>query len=100
MTGIKIVKPFNPCAGVRISFRAVCGGLKMRFCVQFACVLLLLSLVRTVSATIYNGNGATGFGGPIGNGSLSISDDGAGNITITTNAAGGNLGGHNVAFYL
>jgi hypothetical protein len=72
----------------------------MRLGIQFACVLLAVCLTRITSAAIYNGNGATGFGGPIGNGSLTITDDGAGNITITTNAAGGNLGGNNVAFYL
>src|SRR5438552_2066712 len=72
----------------------------MRLCIQSACVLFVLCLARTASATIYTGNGATGFGGPVGNGSLSITDDGAGNITITTNVAGGNLSGNNIAFYL
>lgn len=36
------------------------------------------------AAMTYNGNAATGFGGPIGNGSLNITDDGT-NLTFTFN---------------
>ena len=41
------------------------------------------------SAAVYTGNGGTGFGGPVGGGSLSVTDDAAGNVTIslTTSAA-------------
>jgi len=39
-------------------------------------------------AAIYSGNGNTGFGGPLGSGTLSISDDVAGNINFTFNAGG------------
>jgi hypothetical protein len=39
---------------------------------------------------IYNGNGMTGFGGPVGPGNVDISDDGT-NITLTLNRGPGSL---------
>ena len=44
-------------------------------------------------ADTYLGNGATGFGGPVGNGALTVTNDGAGNVTFSFAAAGGSLGG-------
>ena len=44
------------------------------------------------------GNGATGFGGPIGNGNLAITDDGT-NITFTLNNAGG-FSGNDFVLYI
>src|SRR5262245_59111168 len=41
-------------------------------------------------AAIYPGNGATGFGGPVGTGSLTINDSLAG-MTITLNRGAGSL---------
>jgi hypothetical protein len=42
---------------------------------------------QAARATTYAGNGATGFGGAIGNGNLVITADGAGNVTFTLNNA-------------
>jgi hypothetical protein len=42
----------------------------------FATGIALLSLAISVQATTYSGNGNTGFGGPIGNGSLTLTDNG------------------------
>ncbi len=43
-------------------------------------------------ASTYLGNGATGFGGPVGNGALTVTADGAGNVTFSFAAPGGSLG--------
>jgi len=51
-------------------------------------------------SSTFNGNGATGFGGPIGNGSLTITDDGAGNLQFDLNPQGGNLGGNAAVMYI
>jgi hypothetical protein len=51
------------------------------------------------AAITYNGNGATGFGGTLGNGSLTFSDDGAGNLTATFNPSGG-FSGNDVVVYI
>src|SRR5437868_3798121 len=42
----------------------------------------------TAGAATYSGNGAAGFGGPVGTGTLTVTDDGAGNIhfSLTTGA--------------
>src|SRR5436190_16662818 len=49
-----------------------------RFSLEAATAALVVSISVSVSAaTIYSGNGNTGFGGPIGLGSLSLSDDGS-----------------------
>lgn len=55
------------------------------------------------NAAVFLGNGATGFGGPVGLGSLSVTDDGAGNVTFAfttspTHASG--LDGNNLVIYL
>jgi hypothetical protein len=47
---------------------------------------LSLALAVTAQANVYPGNGATGFGGPVGNGNITISDSMAG-MTITLNNA-------------
>jgi hypothetical protein len=47
----------------------------------------------------YTGNGATGFGGALGNGSLAISEDGSGNVTFTLNNSGG-FSGNDVVVYI
>lgn len=51
------------------------------------------------AASVYTGNGATGFGGPLGQGSLSISEDGSGNVTFTLNNHGG-FSGNDVVVYI
>jgi hypothetical protein len=57
--------------------------------------------VCTASAqqTFY-GNGAGGFGGPLGNGSLTVTNDGVGNVTFSLNTAGSSLSGNDVVVYL
>jgi hypothetical protein len=47
----------------------------------------------------YSGNGASGFGGTLGNGSLVIGADGAGNVTFTLNPSGG-FSGNAVVVYI
>ena len=51
------------------------------------------------AATIYPGNGLSGFGGPIGTGVLTVSDDGAGNIDFSL-AAGTNFSGNALILYV
>ncbi len=51
-------------------------------------------------ADVYSGNGATGFGGPVGNGSLTITSTPSGSVTFTLNPAGGSLGGGHLVLYL
>ena len=58
-----------------------------------------LSMASMASAAIYNGNGATGFGGPIGNGNLAVTADGAGNVTFTLNNAG-SFSGNDLVVYI
>lgn len=61
--------------------------------------IALLSLGASAFATTYNGNGNTSFGGPIGNGSLTLTDNGItvfGSLTV----AGGGLGGNAFVIYL
>jgi hypothetical protein len=48
----------------------------------------LVSAALSAPAAVYPGNGATGFGGPVGTGSVSISDSLAG-MTITLNRGAG-----------
>jgi hypothetical protein len=58
----------------------------------------VLSASSAGAAVIYGGNGATGFGGPVGNGSLTVSDAG-GNVTFTFNPSGG-FSGNDLVLYL
>jgi hypothetical protein len=59
----------------------------------------MLGLVGTGHAATYAGNGATGFGGPLGNGNLAITSTAGGNITFTLNNAGG-FSGNDVVVYI
>ncbi len=43
----------------------------------------LVGVAGRADATTFNGNGATGFGGPVGLGALTVTDDGAGNVTFS-----------------
>lgn len=61
--------------------------------------LAAIALGFTAHATLYNGNGNTSFGGPIGNGSLTLTDNGTtvfGSLVV----AGGGLGGNAFVLYL
>ncbi len=51
--------------------------------------LAVLAAASSASAAVFNGNGNTGFGGPVGTGSLTILDDGAGNLTVSNAASVG-----------
>jgi PEP-CTERM motif len=55
--------------------------------------------VPAARATVYPGNGATGFGGPIGNGNLSVTDNGSGSIIFALNA-GTNFSGNALIVYV
>ena len=57
-----------------------------------------LALGYSSQATTYNGNGDSGFGGPVGNGNLVVTDDGV-NVTFTLNSAS-SLGGNDLVVYL
>jgi hypothetical protein len=58
----------------------------------------VVGAAQWASGAVYTGNGGTGFGGTLGNGSLNISDAG-GNITFTFNPSGG-FGGNDVVVYI
>jgi hypothetical protein len=58
-----------------------------------------VALGFTAHATLFNGNGNTSFGGPIGNGSLTLTDNGV-NIFGSLVVAGGGLGGNAFVIYL
>jgi hypothetical protein len=62
-----------------------------------ACVMGFAGFASAV--VTFNGNGATGFGGTLGNGSLSLSDDDAGTLTATFNPSGG-FSGNDVVVYI
>jgi hypothetical protein len=58
-----------------------------------------IAAAGTARASIYPGNGATGFGGPVGIGSLTVTDDGAGNIDFSLQA-GVPFSGNDLVVYL
>jgi len=59
----------------------------------------LLLCTANVRATNFAGNGSGDWGGSVGNGTLSVTDDGT-NITFTIIPTGGNFGGNGVALYI
>jgi hypothetical protein len=61
------------------------------------CVLLLMT--GAAGATTYVGNGGTGFGGPVGTGSLTVTDDGAGKINFSL-STGVPFNGNDLVLYL
>ena len=58
-----------------------------------------LAAANNVQATNYGGNGSTAWGGAIGTGTLSVTDDGN-NLTVTISPTGGNFGGNGVVLYI
>jgi len=65
----------------------------------FLPTLAAIALGFTAHATLYSGNGNTSFGGPIGNGNLTLTDNGVtvfGSLVV----AGGGLGGNAFVLYL
>ena len=59
-------------------------------------------LTGRANAAVYAGNGGTGFGGPVGTGSLSVTDNGSGSITFafTPGTVHPTLDGNNLVVYL
>ena len=68
---------------------------KMRAGLALAGATLVLS--QAASAATYSGNGGTGFGGPIGGSTLTVTDGGA---TINFSLATSGFGGNGLAIYL
>ena len=62
-----------------------------------ACTLLV---GHGAFATVYTGNGNSGFGGGIGSGSLTITDNNAGSVTFSLGAMGNSLNGNDFVLYL
>jgi len=72
---------------------------RKRLAVPLAGALCAMAVACTAHAAMtFNGNGASGFGGTLGNGSLSLSDSG-GNLTATFNPSGG-FSGNDVVVYI
>ena len=69
--------------------------MKMKSCLDFGASIFALCL--SVRAADYSGNGKNGFGGPVGQGSLSLTDDGT---TISGTLTRGAGGGFNDALVL
>ena len=55
----------------------------MSFGVGVCALIGFAAVAGAATSTAYQGNGATGFGGPIGNGTLTISDNGGGVINFS-----------------
>jgi hypothetical protein len=62
----------------------------MKTSFRFSLLTLLLASSLSAYASAYPGNGASGFGGPVGTGSLTINDSLSG-MSITLNRGAGNL---------
>jgi hypothetical protein len=62
-------------------------------------LVLGMAAAGTAGAELYPGNGATGFGGPVGTGTLTVTDDGAGNIDFSL-TAGVPFTGNDLVLYL
>jgi hypothetical protein len=71
-------------------------ALKMKHALPIAALSIALALAAQ-GQTVYPGNGATGFGGSVGNGNITISDSLSG-MTITLNNSGGL--GNDLVLYL
>ena len=59
----------------------------------------LLLCTANVRATNFAGNGSGDWGGHVGTGTLTVTDDGT-NITFTITPTGGDFGGNGVALYI
>jgi len=65
-------------------------------------VILIAGRPASAKSSTYNGNGNTGFGGAVGDGSLQVSDDGSGgfDFTFTLGNSAVNMGGNDLVIYL
>jgi hypothetical protein len=59
----------------------------------------ILALASLASAATFPGNGGTGFGGPVGNGSLTVTDNGLGTFDFSF-SAGTNFSGNALILYV
>jgi hypothetical protein len=74
-----------------------------RFAVPLAAAASSLAWIGGANASVFNGNGATGFGGPVGKGNVTITDNGAGSVTFVFNPAPSHPSGvdsNNLVLYL
>jgi hypothetical protein len=69
---------------MRLSCKALLSG------ISFATVGLAMGTFASANSMSYAGNGASGFGSEIGNGTLVLSDDGT-NLTVTVERGSGNF---------
>ena len=67
-----------------------------------AMALTGFSFAGQANAATYAGNGGAGFGGPVGGGTLSVTDDGVGDITFafTPSASHASLDSNNLVLYI
>jgi len=56
---------------------------------KISAILAVLALPTLGGAAVYNGNGATGFGGPVGTGNVTITDDASGMVITLNKGANG-----------
>jgi MYXO-CTERM domain-containing protein len=61
-------------------------------------VLLFAGFAASAEAAVYAGNGRAGFGGPVGSGSLSVTDDGV-NLSFTFTRGSGNFNDFLVIYF-
>src|SRR3954464_10136640 len=74
------------------------GARKLRYAAPVVAAIAGLGFAAAADAALYTGNGATGFGGPIGGASMTVTDDGLGNINFTLNS--GSFSGNALVLYL
>lgn len=79
-------------------------GKKIRSRVALSLIVAAVTFASAsaTQAAVFNGNGGTGFGGPVGTGSLAVTDNGAGDVTFafTPGAAHPSVDGNNLVIYL
>lgn len=71
--------------------------MKLKYCLIAGSLASALWLSADAQVT-FNGNGNAGFGGPVGNGNLVVSDNGS-SVTFTLNAASA-MGGNDLVIYI
>jgi hypothetical protein len=74
-------------------------ALKMRTLRAWVAGLAVAGLTSIAAAATFPGNGGTGFGGPVGNGSLTVTDNGLGTFDFSF-TAGTNFSGNALILYV
>ena len=72
---------------------------RSRMAFPVAGAALALGWAGQAGAVVYNGNGAGGFGGPVGSGALTVTDSGSGSINFSF-VPGVSFGGNDLVLYL